>query len=138
MATKKMYNVNFSVFPKNIFLPHFVGNKAEGRISKLVFQENKARTCAYRGRGRGGVRNVRFYGKFDVHCFLERPVLRFALLPYYRRFQEVAFNFRMYLYFWRISVIYSRLIKIFYVFLYFIICSKTKQSRGKQKSVPAS
>ena len=49
MATKKMYNVNFSVFPKNIFLPHFVGNKAEGRISKLVLQENKARTCAYRG-----------------------------------------------------------------------------------------
>ena len=26
-----------------------------------------------------------FFGKFDVLCFLETPVLRFALLPYYRR-----------------------------------------------------
>ena len=50
---------------------HFVGNKAKGRISKWVFQENKAcqifrktnmsypvintRMCAYQG-----VRNVRF------------------------------------------------------------------------------
>ena len=37
--------------------------------------------CAYQG-----VRNVRFFGKFSVLCFLETPVLRFALLPYYRRF----------------------------------------------------
>ena len=35
--------------------------------------------CAYQG-----VRNVRFFGKFSVLCFLETPVLRFALLPYYR------------------------------------------------------
>ena len=26
-----------------------------------------------------------FFGNFDVLCFLETPVLRFALLPYYRR-----------------------------------------------------
>ena len=26
-----------------------------------------------------------FFGKFGVLCFLETPVLRFALLPYYRR-----------------------------------------------------
>ena len=26
-----------------------------------------------------------FFGKFDALCFLETPVLRFALLPYYRR-----------------------------------------------------
>ena len=32
-----------------------------------------------------GVRNVRFFGKFDVLCFLETSALRFALLPYYRR-----------------------------------------------------
>ena len=31
------------------------------------------------------VRNVRFFGKFDVLCFLETPVLRFVFLPYYRR-----------------------------------------------------
>ena len=71
----------------------FVGNKGKGRISKRVFQENKTRhifrktnisnplirtrTCAYQG-----VRNVRFFGKFGVLCFLEALVLRFALLPY--------------------------------------------------------
>ena len=49
-----------------------VGNKAKGRISKRVFQENKAHQCL-------------FFGKFGVLCFLETPVLRFALLPYYRR-----------------------------------------------------
>ena len=26
-----------------------------------------------------------FFGKFGVLCFLETPILRFALLPYYRR-----------------------------------------------------
>ena len=45
---------------------HFVGNKAKGRISKRVFQENKALTCAYQG-----VRNVRFSEIlaciFDIH-----------------------------------------------------------------------
>ena len=74
-----------------------VGNKAEGRISNRVFQKKQStqifrktnisypliptRTCAYQG-----VRNVRFFGKFDVLCFLETPVLWFVLLPYYRRF----------------------------------------------------
>ena len=28
-----------------------------------------------------------FFGKFSVLCFLETPVLRFALLPYYRRIE---------------------------------------------------
>ena len=46
-------------------LPNIVGNK----------------TRAYQG-----VRDVRFFGKFGVLCFLETPVLRFALLPYYRRY----------------------------------------------------
>ena len=32
------------------------------------------RTCAYQG-----VRNVRFFGKFDVLCFLETPVFRFTV-----------------------------------------------------------
>ena len=31
-----------------------------------------------------GGKNVRFFGKFDVLCFLETPVLKFAFLPYYR------------------------------------------------------
>ena len=66
-----------------------VGNKAEGRISNRVFQKKQStqifrktnisypliptRTCAYQG-----VRNVRFFGKFDVLCFLETPVFRFT------------------------------------------------------------
>ena len=41
----------------------FFSNKAKGRTSKRVFQENKARML----------------------CFLETPVLRFVLLPYYRQ-----------------------------------------------------
>ena len=32
-----------------------------------------------------GVRNVRFFGKFSMLCFLVASVLRFTLLPYYRR-----------------------------------------------------
>ena len=33
-----------------------------------------------------GGKKCSFFGKFGVLCFLETPVLRFALLPYYRRF----------------------------------------------------
>ena len=84
---KSNYNVNKTVL--QIILWH-------KWISKRVFQENKARqifwktnisfplirtrTCAYQG-----ARNVRFFGKFGVLWFLETPVLRFSLLPYYRR-----------------------------------------------------
>ena len=94
-----------------------VSNNPKGRISKRVFQENKARqifrktnisyplirtlrtgvsikestpnfpkskhflrACAYQG-----VRNVRFREIWSKICFLETPVSRFALLPYYRR-----------------------------------------------------
>ena len=32
-----------------------------------------------------GDKKCSFFGKFDVLCFLETPVLRFALLPYYRQ-----------------------------------------------------
>ena len=42
------------------------------------------RTCEYQG-----VRNVRFFEKFGVLCFLETPVLRFALLRYCQRLAEV-------------------------------------------------
>ena len=33
-----------------------------------------------------GGKKCSFFGKFDVLCFLEIPVLRFALLPYNRRY----------------------------------------------------
>ena len=36
------------------------------------------------------------FGKFGVLCFLETPVLRFVLLPYYRRNRE--FTYAVFLY----------------------------------------
>ena len=72
-------------------LPRFqhavVGNKKKGQILKRVFQENKTRQIfretiiSYLP-----IRTHKclIFGKFDVLCFLEPPVLRFALLPYYR------------------------------------------------------
>ena len=80
-----------------IDIPELVGNMGKSQISKLVFQENKARqifrktiisyslirTLTYVCVS-GGKKNS-FFGKFGVLCFLEIPVLRFALLPYYRR-----------------------------------------------------
>ena len=92
------YNINKHGTLRNgtVSAEEFVGNKVTGRILKREFQENKARqifrktyifyplictrTCAYQG-----VKNVCFCGKFGVLCFLETPVLRSALLPYYRR-----------------------------------------------------
>ena len=55
----------------------------------------RTRTCAYQK-----VRNVRFFGKFDVLCFPETPVLRFAILPYYWRIKNVFFI--QFLKFWKI------------------------------------
>ena len=34
-----------------------------------------------------GGKKCLFFGKFGVLCFLETPALRFALLPYYRRYR---------------------------------------------------
>ena len=45
---------------------HFVSNMAKGRISKRLF-----------------------FGKFGVLCILVTSVLRFALLPYHRRFKQI-------------------------------------------------
>ena len=60
------------------------GNKANGRISKRVFEGKKARqifrktksTCTYQG-----VRNVRFSGNSASFVFLETPV-RYRYLPH--------------------------------------------------------
>ena len=49
----------------------FVNNKAKGRISKRVLQENKARqihVCV------SGGKKCSFFGKFGVLCFLVTPV----------------------------------------------------------------
>ena len=39
-----------------------------------------------KGRCVSGGKKCSFFGKFGMLCFLETPVLRFALLPYYRRY----------------------------------------------------
>ena len=71
---------------------YFVGNKAKGRILKRVFQENEARQIFRKTNISNvcvlGGKKCSFFGKFGVLCFLETPVLRFASLPYYRRFWQ--------------------------------------------------
>ena len=58
--------------------PLFAGNKAKGRISKQVLQKNKAGQIFQKRK------NVRFYKKFGVLCFLQTLVLRLALLPSFK------------------------------------------------------
>ena len=36
-----------------------------------------------------GGKKCLFFGNFGVLCFLETPVLRFAPLPYYRRYKQI-------------------------------------------------
>ena len=101
---------------------HFVDNKAKGRISNRVFQENTARqifritkiSCPLiRTPPRDNQTHsshssaVRFLENFGVLCFLETPVLRFTLLPYYRRsviFQKSTLKLSVSFYFTLIAV----------------------------------
>ena len=86
---------------------YYVGNKAKVRISKQVFQENKARqifgktNISYRlirsppfglntercgcGRAYQRVKNVRFLENLACFVFLKHQFWDFALLSYYRR-----------------------------------------------------
>ena len=41
-----------------------------------------------------GGKKCSFFGKFDVLCFLENPVLRFALLPYYQQIKKISWGSR--------------------------------------------
>ena len=63
-------------------------NKEKDQISKRVFQENKARKLSEK-------RTFSFFRKFGELCFLETPVLRFALLFYYRRNRKVLANVKV-------------------------------------------
>ena len=61
---------------------HFVGNKAKGQIKTGVARKQ----CQFFQKTKMSVvKNVRFFEKFGVLCFLVTPVLRFVLLPYYQR-----------------------------------------------------
>ena len=78
-----------------------VGNKAKRRILKRVFQENVARqifrktNISYPLRGfrcKGisyvcvsGGKKCSLFEKFNALCFFVTPVLKFALLDFYRR-----------------------------------------------------
>ena len=77
-------------------LKYFVGNKAEKRISKRVFRENKARQIFRKTNITLWYADVRVrmrrwemfvFGKFGLFCFLQTGLLRFAYLTYYRRFR---------------------------------------------------
>ena len=61
---------------------------AKGRISKRVLPGNQTRQI-FRKKNMSlclsGGKKYSFFGKFGVFSFLETPVLRFALLPYYQR-----------------------------------------------------
>ena len=59
----------------------------DNKAKHAEFSEKRTfRTCAYQGDGGGGGgKKCLFFGKFGVVCFLVISVLRFALLPYYRR-----------------------------------------------------
>ena len=60
---------------------YFVDNKAKGRISKRVLQENKTEQISLK---------LTFLTPWYAHaCFLVTPVLKFALLPYYRPFMVI-------------------------------------------------
>ena len=99
----------FKVSHSHYLTASLVGNKAKGRISKQVFQENKARqifrktnisyllirtrTCAYQG-----VRNVRFSENLACFVFLKHPFWDspFCLitdeLNIFTKYSEISFN----------------------------------------------
>ena len=54
-----------------------------------------------------GGKKCSFFGKFDVVCFLETHVLRFAFLPYYRRKSSSLFSYQQVFKF--IKVVYFEL-----------------------------
>ena len=102
----------FKVSHSHYLTASLVGNKAKGRISKQVFQENKARqifrktnisyllirtrTCAYQG-----VRNVRFSENLVCFVFLKHPFWDspFCLitdeLNIFTKYSEISFNYQI-------------------------------------------
>ena len=50
------------------------------KTKHVKFSEKRTFLCV------SGGKKCSFFAKFGVLCFLETPVLRFALLPYYRRY----------------------------------------------------
>ena len=62
-------------------------NKIREHSEKRTYLTPDTHTYVYVSGGK----KCSFWGKFSVLCFLETPVLRFSLLPYYRRIDlEIA------------------------------------------------
>ena len=64
-----------------------------GKMTAWKFQDSNQYSIYFRSK------KCSFFGKFDVICFLEKPVLRFALLPYYRRY--ISYRCRKTSFLWR-------------------------------------
>ena len=65
------------------------GESQNGCFKKTKHAEFSEKRTGVSGsvyQGVSGGRKCSFFGKFGVLCFVETPVLRFTLLPYYRRF----------------------------------------------------
>ena len=94
----KIQNHNFKM-TNNLNILHVlmsVEKRAKGKSEGRIEGERASR-C----------KKCSFFGKSGVLCFLETPVLRFALLPYYRfksklerikRIQKLLFRFRIHAY----------------------------------------
>ena len=118
-GTKTMFWLEYTIYvgiqtwcvtnPKSLhsFLPNTSAIRQKGKFQNGCFKKTKhvnsseKRTfltpwCAHvRVRIRAyvcvsGGKKCSFFGKFDVLCFLETPVLRSALLTYYRRIEDVC------------------------------------------------
>ena len=63
-------------------LPEFLHADSDAKIFGYAASPARTYVCV------SGGKKCSFFGKFGVLCFLETPVLRFALLPYYRRIVE--------------------------------------------------
>ena len=68
---------------KNIYNSSVIRQNCESQNGCFNKTKHATRTCAYQR-----VRNVRFFRKFGVLCFVETTVLRFVLSPYYRRIYD--------------------------------------------------
>ena len=64
-------------------------NRCFKKTRHVNISENEHTLCV------SGGTKCKFFEKFDVLCFLETPVLRFAPLPYYRRYGVLLQNLEM-------------------------------------------
>ena len=91
------------------------------------------RTCAYQG-----VRNVCFFGKFGVFCFLETPVLRFALLSYYGRFVTISTFISMLLFLNNLIIFSGGSLNYYYDWDYLVIVVNMYYQEHRKKITVSS